>query len=165
MTWINTEDLETRGELFDPTASTLEEKLAAGKLDLRSELRDDVLAVTATNQRVEYLTWDANLEASAAQIDRIKGEINALTGIPSILEGDQNIPSGVALKRMLIPLYAATRSLQAGLTLRAQLAIRALQTLQGQSPTATVFWAHPLEILDEPLNEDQEQEQQSFEQI
>ena len=167
VTWIDTQELETRGELFDPTASTLEEKLAAGKMDLASELRDDVLAVTATNQRVEYLTWDANLEASAAQIDRIKGEINAMTGIPSILEGEQNIPSGVALRRMLIPLYAATRSLQSSLTLRAQLAVQSLQVLMGQSPSATVLWMHPLEILDEPLNEpqEQEQEQSTFEAI
>ena len=150
-TWINYDDLAEKGEEYNPQASTEKEKIKAGKDALRAELDDDIFALGNLKQKIEYITWNAQLDSSFKHQERLKAEINFLTGLVSILEAAGNIPSGVALRRMLIPLYASTRTLQDTLKNRSQLLLRVLQELRSEAPTAVVEWAHPFDVLDEAM--------------
>ena len=94
------------------------------------------------------LTWDGDLGSSMEQIDRIKQELHLLTGLLNFLQAPDAPMSGVALRLMNVPLYASTKAVMRNVQNRATDALRALQTIQGAAPTATVAWEHPFDVLE-----------------
>ena len=142
------EDIEDQGARHDPTASSFTEKVDAARLDTEQQRQDGFLFLTGTKQRVEYATWDGDLGSSMEQIDRIKQELHLLTGLLNFLQAPDAPMSGVALRLMNIPLYASTKAILRNVQNRATDALRALQTIQGTAPTATVVWEHPFDVLE-----------------
>lgn len=101
------------------------------------ELQDEV-------QNVEALTWDPRLGPGMDQIEGLQGAVEMLASMPGLHTGFSEVGmSGVALKRILIPLYATSRSVQ----------IRLLQglnaSLRAAGVSARVDWPHPFDVLEE----------------
>ena len=70
--------------------------------------------------------------------------ISMLSGLPAILESIEGAPpSGVALKQLYLPFYAATSSLQRDL---ADVLIQALEVI-GEEPT--LEWPHIFDLMEE----------------
>jgi len=101
------------------------------------ELQDEVQDVTA-------LTWDPRLETALDQIQALQQDIETLASMPGLHTGFSEAGmSGIAIKRILIPLYAHSRSLQ----------IRLVQglnkSLAAAGVNAVVDWPHPFDVLEE----------------
>ena len=78
-------------------------------------LRAGQYFITQEGERVEYLTWDAKLDACFAHFQRLLHQLYTVTEMGSVIFGDWSghsgaIPSGAALKRLLIaPLSKVSR--------------------------------------------------------
>ena len=138
------------GERYRPIRrDSDDEKVAAARDRYRAPAqRWASCFLTGTKQRIEYATWDGDLGSSMEQIDRIKQELHLLTGLLNFLQAPDAPMSGVALRLMNVPLYASTKSIMRNVQNRATDALRALQTIQGAAPTATVAWEHPFDVLE-----------------
>ena len=100
---------------------------------------------TEGDQEVEYVTWDGQLSSSFTQIEELNREINDFTGYTGDLTSGKGIPSGVALRRLLLPLYVATQALQN--EIRKSL-VELMSFVLGTD--VEIEWPHPLVILDDP---------------
>ena len=97
---------------------------------------------------LEYVVWDASLDAQYEEMDRVQQSIFRMTDTPQTLFGintDQtpNTPSGEALRRSYIPTYLKSRQLQVAFLKAVNGCLAAL----GLEAT-TVDWPEPLERID-----------------
>ena len=94
-------------------------------------------------QKVEYLEFSGNIDASFDQIDLARELANTMSGMPAILDSlSQPPPSGVSLRLQYLPFYAATSSLQSDL---AEDLARALMAV---GLDESIEWDHIFDILD-----------------
>ena len=132
----------------DPSGLTTEEiqKIIRGGLDALREHPNIQLPDQAV--KLEYVEFTGQLQASFTQIEESKQLLSFLTGIPTLLE--QEIPpSGVALKRIMLPWYAATKALQNELIERLE---EALSFALGGEQTVT--WEHIFDQLERTTMEE-----------
>ena len=108
---------------------------------LRRWRRHQVAAVPNVAMKIDYLTWQGHLQDSAAMLDRLEALMRMLTDVPSLLESGSAMPTGSALRRLMLPLYARTRQAQVQATRALRDAVRLLW------PDATVEWQHVLDAL------------------
>ena len=135
--YMSDTEYQSLGREFDPTAQTAKEQMAAADKALKAFRRRDIAQVGDPNVKMEYLTWDAGMESSFKQIDQMVQEIGVMTGLAQLLKVNDSGMSGVALRRLMLPLFAATLALQREM-------IRKVSELVGQ----TVVWPHPFEELE-----------------
>ena len=127
----------------DESDADVREKLAE---QFQEEVDENgVFYKTEADQKLEYVTWDGQLEASFRQIEELGREINDFTGYTGDLTSGKGIPSGVALRRLLLPLYVATQALQNEIT---KSLIEIVSFTLGTD--VEVDWPHPLVVLDDP---------------
>ena len=137
------------GAAYDPTAQTVKEQMNAGDKALKAFRRRDIAQVGDPNVKMEYLTWDAGMESSFKQIEQMVQEIGVMTGLAQLLKVNDSGMSGVALRRLMLPLFAATLALQREM-------IRKISTLV----EAEIVWPHPFEELegqDQSLDETEQE--------
>ena len=119
--------------------------LTNAKLD--EDTQQNAFIPPAGVTRVEYLTWDGNLEASFRQREAIQDEIAAVTALPSALYGvtrGGQVPSGTSLKRQYAMTFATIEALQTMLIPRLQKAIG----LAGGGDDVRIEWLNPVGELD-----------------
>ena len=108
------------------------------------DYRDQNVAVGLDSQtKLQYLTWDGNLDASAAYIEMLEQQISKITGIPKVLQEGAEVASGVALKRLYQKLYSATLSILNAMKYGLENALTAMSTGE-----VTVEWPHPFDFDD-----------------
>ena len=91
--------------------SALERDMLTGQYRLRAG--NYFPRASSDEPQLEYITWDANLEANFKQIDTLMQALYTISEMGSAVFGDMKagqIPSGTALKRLMIsPLSRARR--------------------------------------------------------
>lgn len=114
--------------------------------DYFSDVRDyDAAVFPAGVSNIEALTWDGNLQSGFMQLDEMRTAIAELTGLPTFLT-EEGIPaSGVALKRLLFPLYASSARSLNDLRLALQRALRWLLS----DPEMMLDWPHAFEVMED----------------
>ena len=95
----------------------------------------------------EYLTWDGQLVASNFYLDRLEKEISMLTGIPEMLADGQEVPSGIALKRMFTILYAQSLAIKNDTQFGLETGLNALY----ENGSITIEWPHFFDELSDDL--------------
>ena len=107
--WMDPEDYDAfaRGDVLDEDRN---QAVTQGLADWRGH---QIAAVANQQQRLEYVTWDGQLSVSQAQAARYAALVWQMAGIPPTLIQTAGIPSGVALRRLALRLWARTRSLVA----------------------------------------------------
>jgi len=146
-TWVDDQDLSA----FlpdDPNPPLGNARRGAAVPGLEDWRRHDIVSVPNQLQRYEYITWDGQLSASINTIEQLRMSIHVLTAIPAILEAVSGVPSGVALKRLLLPLYAVTRSLQSQTRLALEAVLSGIGQFAGYGDIR-VEWPHAFDALDE----------------
>ena len=106
----------------------------------------NIRVVSDSEVKMEYVTWDANLDGSIEQIERIKQELNGITKMENLVDQLNGATSGVALKKLLLPLYFRIQSFQ-----------REILNYLEQAIDEAVDWPHPFDETDEsPIADPQE---------
>jgi len=136
--WADEDDLSVLAPADSPPSRKSME-VAAGAAAWREH---DVSVVPSAVQRLEYLTWNGELAASSAYLDRLDSLMRLASGVPAILESAGGVPSGVALRRLLLAFYASSSALQYRLSDALEAAV------QVAYPGARVVWPHTLDELD-----------------
>ena len=146
--WQDEQDTNDLAGLMGKDTGTSPEAVLGRKdavvADLTKQFDGDIVLMDNAKQKAEYLVWNGQLIASARQIQDIKQEITTITGMNDLLIQGKGIPSGVALRRILLPLYARVQTLQNELIPVVQSMIRSFTGEQ-----VTVTWPNPLDILDD----------------
>ena len=132
----------------------VEKTQAESIIDGLSALRqNDAIQLNQKGQKVDYLEFSGNIDASFEQVKEARELISLLSGLPAVLENLEGAPpSGVSLRLQYLPFYASTSSLQRDLTEVFSLALEEL----GLEPTIT--WPHIFEQLDGEAEAKQQQE-------
>ena len=132
----------------------VEKTQAESIIDGLSALRqNDAIQLNQKGQKVDYLEFSGNIDASFEQVKEARELISLLSGLPAVLENLEGAPpSGVSLRLQYLPFYASTSSLQRDLAEVFSLALEEL----GLEPTIT--WPHIFEQLDGEAEAKQQQE-------
>ena len=104
--------VNTRFNPDPPVSQTKDERQERIYTRLRDFRRNPVVNIPNADVKMEYVTWDADLEASFSQIEEARLAIQYITGLVQLLERSQGGLSGVALRRLMLPLYAGTKAMQ-----------------------------------------------------
>lgn len=93
-----------------------------------------------------YIEYDGAMSASFDLVNQLLEELAQMTGLTRAMIGGDELPSGIAMKRLLFSLWASTRALQTSLH-------EAGQTVYGSS----FEWPNAFEVdeeMDDPMAED-----------
>jgi len=94
-------DLDTTGRI-ERAAAELQKWHDSGQFRVPDAVHD-----------MQYVTYDPHTDVSLLAIEQLRSEFESAAGVPGLLTGLQEAGmSGIALKRLLAPLYAATLSLR-----------------------------------------------------
>jgi len=137
--WANEADLNLLAPVDTPPSRRSME-VAAGAVSWRDH---DINIVPSAVQRIEYLTWDGELQASSAYLDRLDTLMRFASNVPAILESAGGVPSGVALRRLLLSLYGSLKAIQYRLRDALDEALVELAF-----PDSEVIWENILDTLD-----------------
>ena len=113
-------------------------------------LFDNIVLSIAKYAKVEYLTWDGNLEASHKQISEIEQKLFFIADVPPVLQANLSnnpLPSGVALKRAYHQTYFFTLQLQGYLLDCVQQAVRNMNRIGGTAFAIPSSWENPFDHL------------------
>ena len=92
-------------------------------------------------QKLELVEWHGKLEATQWFIDDLTRQLHTITSIPAALANSENIPSGIALRKLALPLYAMSMDMQEDVREGLETAINMV------SPTeVTLEWPHYFDI-------------------
>ena len=133
--YVHVRDAEGRAEMEITTAM------------LDEQTRQSVILPPNGITRMEYLTWDGNLEGSFRQRESILDEIAAVTALPTALYGiirGGQVPSGASLRRQYAMTHTTIEALQTMLIPKIQKAI----ALAGGGDEVVITWLNPLDQLD-----------------
>ena len=133
--YVHVRDAEGRAEMEITTAM------------LDEQTRQSVILPPNGITRMEYLTWDGNLEGSFRQRESILDEIAAVTALPTALYGiirGGGVPSGASLRRQYAMAHTTIEALQTMLIPKLQQAI----ALAGGGDEVVITWLNPLDQLD-----------------
>ena len=140
---------EAEFEAGDEEASRIRAKHAAE--DYR---RQDVGFGFDTEAKLDYMTWDGALEASNRMLDRLEEAISKVSGVPKILRDGEAGFSGVALRRLFIPLYANTLAILND----TRYALETILTMVNGGDVA-IEWQHPFDYEELEATEDEDPDQ------
>ena len=136
---------------FDDAADALDQALSSAYDD------SDHWALPNAIQGMEAVTWDAGVGESMLFIEHLQQVIEATAAIPGLfsgLDGD-GAPSGVALKRMMLRLYASSLHTQK----TTEVAVNELLALANVAP---LNWPNALEAVEEATDEPTEPEEEGM---
>ena len=139
---------EAEFEAGDQEAARIRAKYAAQ--DYRNQ---DVGIGFDTEAKLDYMTWDGALEASNRMLDRLEEAIAKVSGVPKILRDGEGF-SGVALRRLFIPLYASTLAMLND----TRYALETILTMVNGGDV-TIEWEHPFDYEDLEMTQDEEPDQ------
>ena len=112
-------------------------------VDGLTKLRQNEAVHLTQGQKVAYLEFSGQIDASFDQIMSTREIISNLSGLPAVLDGiSQAPPSGVSLRLQYLPFYAATRKLQGDLTEVLEFALAEVGLPN------VITWPHIFETLD-----------------
>ena len=121
----------------DPGMPTEDEKMQAIIEGARKEFEEGIIVARDEVQEYDFLQPNVSgVMTSISQMDEMRNAIQSMTGLPS-LTGEQQPPSGEALKRIYLPFYAESSALQETLRL-------ALERLFGEE----VEWPHVFDVIE-----------------
>ena len=106
--------------------------------------RMDVSVGLDSSAKLQYLTWDGQLAASNAYLERLEQQVSKVSGIPLTLMQGQEVASGVALRRLFLPLYASTLAVLNDTRYALE---TALSAIVGGS-AVKLEWPHPFDFQD-----------------
>ena len=116
--------------------------IVKGIVEAREE---DAIRINRNLQKLDYLEYSGNLDASMEQIELARELISNMTGLPGVMDSlDSNPASGRSLMLQFLPFFAATSAMQKDLTEVLAIAVDEVM------PGATVTWPHIFETLGEP---------------
>ena len=122
-------------------------------VDGLTKLRQNEAVHLTQGQKVAYLEFSGQIDASFDQIMSTREIISNLSGLPAVLDGiSQAPPSGVSLRLQYLPFYAATRKLQGDLTEVLE------DALAEVGLPDTITWPHIFETLDAQSEPEPEEE-------
>ena len=127
-----------------PPAATFDEAIASTGKALDGYDDQTKWALSDAIQGTEALTWDARVGESIAFVEHLQGVLEATASIPGLFHGlaDAGIASGVALKRLLMRLYAASLHIQK----TTEVAVNELLALSGVAP---LDWPNALDAMED----------------
>ena len=90
------------------------------------------------------MTWDARVGESIAFVEHLQGVIEATASIPGLFKGltEGGVASGVALKRLMLRLYAASLHTQKS----TEVSVNELLALSGVAP---LDWPNALDAMED----------------
>ena len=135
--------VNTRFNPDAPVGQSADEKRSRIADNLQQFRRSRIAAVPNADIKMEYVTWDASLGAAFKQVEEARLAIQYVTGLVQLLERSQGGLSGVALRRLMLPVYAATRAMQNELRKGLE---EAVSYALGEQ--VTVEWEHIFDQLD-----------------
>ena len=104
-----------------------------------------------SQEKLSYLTWDGALDASNHYLDRLEDAMAMISGVPKTLRDSTMAMSGVALRRIFMPLYTSTLAILTDTKY-------ALETVLSMAAGTqiTVEWPHPFDYYELQDTQDEE---------
>ena len=104
-----------------------------------------------SQEKLSYLTWDGALDASNHYLDRLEDAMAMISGVPKTLRDSTMAMSGVALRRIFMPLYTSTLAILTDTKY-------ALETVlsMASGTQVTVEWPHPFDYYELQDGQDEE---------
>ena len=102
---------------------------------------------------MDAVTWDARVDESLIYVSELKASIEAAVSIPGLFTGlaMEGALSGIALKRLMLRLYANTLQTQSA----TEVSVNELLALSGVPP---LEWMNALNAMEEESNDVEDEE-------
>ena len=136
--------LEDEDAFDDPPSDTV--SYGEATRVARDLYRQDIAVSSSSTLRGSYVEYDGSLSNAQWFLQDFLGQARRfLTGIPQLLEESAGMPSGVAMKRILLLLWGDSSDLQDD----CRVGMEAALNVPFEAPVVSIIWPDALASLDE----------------